>query len=314
MKRMRMIMWLAVGILVLAVPAFPEATVNQGQGQAIVTILPRSNSQALGAISQKDLTVEISGHKPRITGWVPLRGSESDLEMVLLIDSSARTSLGTQLGDITNFIRTLPNQVKVAVGYMNAGRAILSGPLSTDHAEVADQLRLPGGSAGSSASPYFCLSNLAKNWPSKDASARREVVMITDGIDNYYPRFDMLDPYVNAAIQDAVRARLVVYSIYWRGQGRAQGSISRGFDGQRQLERVSQATGGISYWQGAGVPVSFGPYFQNIALRIQNQYRLSFSSQSNGKPEVRRLSVKVIGPEVNVYAPQRVFIDNSREE
>jgi hypothetical protein len=279
MKRMRMIMWLAVGILVLAVPAFPEATVNQGQGQAIVTILPRSNSQALGAISQKDLTVEISGHKPRITGWVPLRGSESDLEMVLLIDSSARTSLGTQLGDITNFIRTLPNQVKVAVGYMNAGRAILSGPLSTDH-----------------------------------ASARREVVMITDGIDNYYPRFDMLDPYVNAAIQDAVRARLVVYSIYWRGQGRAQGSISRGFDGQRQLERVSQATGGISYWQGAGVPVSFGPYFQNIALRIQNQYRLSFSSQSNGKPEVRRLSVKVIGPEVNVYAPQRVFIDNSREE
>ena len=307
-----MIIWLVAGILAFVAPAFPKETVDEGQGQAIVTILPKNNRIALGTISQKDLRIKVNGHESNITGWVPLRGSESDIEIVILIDGSARTSLGLQLGDIENFIRNLPEHVKVVVGYMNAGRAVMTGPLSMDHAQVADQLHLPGGSAGSSGSPYFCLSNLAKNWPSKDASARREVVMITNGIDNYYPRFDPLDPYVNAAINNSVRARMVIYSIYWRGKGRFPKSM-RGFDGQSQLARLSKATGGISYWQGSREPVSFVPYFKDIALRIRNQYRLSFSSQLGGKPEVQNMSVKVIGPEVDISAPQRVFVGNSSE-
>ena len=45
--------------------------------------------------------------------------------------------------------------------------------------------------------------------------------MVTDGVDNYERRYDPDDPYVQAAINDAVRARLVVYSIYWMNQGRA---------------------------------------------------------------------------------------------
>ena len=137
--------------------------------------------------------------------------------------------------------------------------------------------------------------------------------MITNGIDNYYPRFDPLDPYVNAAINNSVRARMVIYSIYWRGKGRFPKSM-RGFDGQSQLARLSKATGGISYWQGSREPVSFVPYFKDIALRIRNQYRLSFSSQLGGKPEVQNMSVKVIGPEVDISAPQRVFVGNSSED
>ncbi len=308
----RILVWLAAGTLALAASAFPKPTADRGQGHAIVTVLSRQSGKAPEPIFQKDLKVKISGRESSVTGWVPLREPDSNLEMVILIDGSARANLGLQLGDIASFIRALPDQAKVAVGYMDAGRAVMEGPLSTDHAKAADQLRLPGGAVGSSGSPYFCLSDLAKKWPSKDASARREVVLITDGVDNYYPQFSTLDPYVDAAINDAVRARLVVFSIYWRNRGGENNSKS--FSGQSQLARLSEATGGISYWQGAGEPVSFRQYFDDIALRIQNQYRLSIQSQLYGKNEVQSLSVKAMDPDVSICAPGRVFVNNSSED
>jgi hypothetical protein len=315
MKKLGMAICMAAGTLTLIAPAFPEATTDQGRGQAIVTVLPKNDREAPVDILQKDLQVKVNGKESSVTDWVPLRGPNSDLEFVVLIDGSARSSLGRQLGDIASFIQSLPANVKVAVGYMDAGRAALAGPLSTNHDHVARELRIPSGRAGSSASPYFCLSDLAKYWPSKDHSARHEVVLITDGVDNYYRPFNPEDPYVQAAITDSVRAGLVVYSIYWRGRGRMSNSNSESFDdGQSLLAVVSQATGGVSYWEGTGEPISFSPYFDNIAWRLQNQYRLSFHSLLKGKPEVQSMKLKVGGPEAEVYAPQRVFVAHSSGE
>jgi hypothetical protein len=250
----------------------------------------------------------VNGKESSITNWVALSGPNSNLELVILIDVSARASLGLQLRDIASFIQSLPADVKVSVGYMDAGRAALAGPLSTNHAQVASGLRVPNGFPGSSGSPYFCLSDLAKHWPSTDLSARREVVLITDGVDNYSVRFDPEDPYVAAAITDSVRAGLVVYAIYWRDRGRMDDFNYASFDGQSLLAIVTQATGGTSYWEGRGNPVSFKPYFDDIAWRLQNQYRLSFHSPLKGKPEVESMALKIDGPAAEVYAPQRVFV------
>ena len=35
-------------------------------------------------------------------------------------------------------------------------------------------------------------------------------------------RYDPEDPYVETAVNDSVRAGLIVYSIYWKDMGRAQ--------------------------------------------------------------------------------------------
>ena len=51
--------------------------------------------------------------------------------------------------------------------------------------------------------------------------------MVTDGVDDYESRYNPDDPYVEAAINDATRARLVVYSIYWMDQGRADQTSMR---------------------------------------------------------------------------------------
>jgi hypothetical protein len=303
---------ITAGILCLAAPAFPQSE-NQGQGRAIVTILPKHDNDANASpaqISQQSLKIEVNGKESSVTGWRSLQGDQNALEVVLLIDSSARWTLGTQLDTLAKFVQHLPPTARVGIAYMQNGRAAFpgNGQLTDNKAEVLQGLHIPAGSPGESASPYFCLSDLAKRWPSQVIGARREVIMITDGIDYYQPRFDPDDPYVEAAIKDSVRAGLVVYSLYWQNQGQLDRSGFASNGGQSLLSEVSEATGGVSYWEGAGNPVSFEPYLDEISRRLHNQYELAFTTAFNGKPQVEALKLKLAAPGDKVDAPHQVFV------
>jgi hypothetical protein len=298
--------WLAAGLL-LAAPSVFAADSNQqeGQGSAVVTVL--QGQETPGGIPQQALQLKVDGKQSNVTGWMPLRGN-SKIELVVLIDDGARSSLGTQLNEMSKFIASLPPNATVAVAYMMNGRAVLSGPLTTDRAAVEHQLHLPlGGVPGISASPYFCLSDLAKHWPSADTAARREVVMVTDGVDNYDRRYDPEDPYVQAAIDDSVRARLIIYSIYWTSSGRFDRRAYGQSTGQNLLAEVTEATGGNSYWEGFGNPVSFQPYFGDIDHRLDNQYELDFMTPVGSKPQIENLKLKLSAP-VKLDAPQQVYV------
>jgi hypothetical protein len=107
---------------------------------------------------------------------------------------------------------------------------------------------------------------------------------------------------------DAVRARLVVYSIYWVGRGRIEGSEYENNAGQNLLQEVSQATGGKAFWQGYGNPVSFQPYFEELTRRFRNQYELDVVAPLNGKPEVENFKLKLSALGEEIDAPQQVFI------
>lgn len=309
MKNLRMAIWMVAGGLLLAAPAFAQGDKAMGQGRAVVTILPKGHGEMPAGISQQDLNIKVNGKPAVVTRWRPLRGPDDRLELVLLIDSSARNSLGSQFSDIEHFVNSLPPNTKAAIAYMMNGQALFAGPLSADHAKVLQALHLPGGSIGSSASPYFCLSDIAQHWPSGDRGARRAVVMVTDGIDNYERRFDPEDPYVQAAINDSVRAGLVVYSIYYEVQGRFDRSMYANNAGQSLLLEVEEATGGESLWPGVGNPVSFQPCFEKLTRYLGNQYELGFSARLDGKPTSETLKLKVTGLVADVTAPQQVFVD-----
>jgi hypothetical protein len=311
MKKLGMAIAVAAGALMIAAPAFSLKDDQLGQGRAVVTILPAHSGEQMANVSQQDLKLKINGKESSVTNWTPLRGPDSRLELMFLIDGSARASLGQQFGEITSFVKEMPANGKVGIAYMENGRAAMAAPLSSDAAQVLKGLRLSVGSPGSNASPYFCLSDLAQHWPSDDRTARREVVMITDGVDNYNRRFDPEDPYVEAAINDSVRAGLVVYSIYWQDQGRANSTEYETNAGQSLLQEVADATGGHSYWLGTGNPVSFEPYFADLRRRLNHQYALGFSSQLNGKPEVKTLKLDLHVASAKVEAPQKVFVTRS---
>lgn len=311
MMNRKMAIWMTAGALLLATPAFSQNEQVTGKGRAVVTVLSKQHVETPVNISQKDVSIKVNGKPSIVTSWAQLRGPEAGLELVILIDSSARTSLGSQYSDIEHFVNGLPPNTKAAIAYMMNGQSNFAGPLTADHAEVLRALHLPGGMPGSSASPYFCLSDLAKHWPSKDRGVRREVVMITDGVDNYERRLNLEDPYVLAAIDDSLRAGLVIYSIYWLNQGLADRTMYANNAGQSLLNQVTEATGGKNFWEGIGDPVSFQPFFEELTRRLANQYELGLSTQLNGKPATKSLKLKIDGIAVEVTAPSQVFIDRA---
>lgn len=316
LRKILTIFCVIVGAAAITAPAFAKTTDDLGQGQAIVTVLPLENHDSPVNISQNQLKATVNGKDSDIIDWKPLNGSNSDLELVIMIDGSTHPGIGLLLDDLAAFIRDLPAGAKVAVGYMDAGRTVLKGTLSTDRSQAIDALQIPSGTVGSNASPYFCLSDLAKKWPSDDARARREVIMITDGVDNYYPGYSPDDPYLQASIRDAIMARLVVFSIYMPNRGRMEDSWRASSVGQSLLTDVTGATGGYTYWDGGSRnPVSLRPYLTDIAQRLQNQYQLRFQSRLKGRTDLQRMRLKVVdGDMVEVFAPQRVHVSDMGTE
>jgi hypothetical protein len=292
--------------MLAAVPAFASSDSQQGQGQAVITVVPAKNAAA-APVNQQDLSLKVNGKDTNITRLEPLQGANSKVELVVLIDDSARTGLGNQINDVANFIKTLPPNAAVTVGYMDNGRAVLAGPPTMNRDQAVKALHIPMGVPEVNASPYFSLDDLVKNWPSSDPDARREVVMITNGVDNYDRRYDPYDPYVQTAINDAVKAHVMVYSIYWMDSGFLNRGMYAANTGQNLLLQVTGATGGNSYWIGLGNPVSLIPYFDDIKKRLDNQYELSFMAPSNGRLELANLKLKTNNG-TKVDAPQQVVV------
>jgi len=296
----------AAGAFLAVSPVFAQN--QQGQGRAVVTILPTQKNASVGQIATQTLKLKVDGKSSTVTSFVPLQDSNSPIELVLLLDSGARTSLGTQFSDIEKFVGEMPPNTRMAIAYMVNGQAQFASQLSSNAADVLKGLHLSNGIPGANASPYFCLSDLAKNWPSHDRTARREVLMVTDGVDNYERRFDPEDPYVETAINDSVRAGLVVYSIYWKDLGRFNSGWYETNAGQNLLLMITQATGGNSYWEGVGNPVSIQPFLQDLRRRLNNQYELSFTAPSHGKPQIANLKLDLHVPSAKVDAPQKVLV------
>lgn len=298
-------------LLVAACSAIAQKNSDQsGQGDAVVTVLPNHDNEQRVNVTQQDVKeIKADGKDAQVTGLVPLEGAQNPVELVFLIDSAARTSLGTQMSEISHFVQEMPPDTRMAIAYMQNGSAVFSGPLSSNPSQVLQALHVTAGPIGASASPYFCLSDLAKHWPSNNRAARRIVVMISDGIDYYDLRYDPEDPYVRAAVDDSVRNGLVVYFMYWADMGR----ISRmGFEqnaGQNLMLEVTDATGGYSYWQGLGNPVSFQPYLKDLRRRLANQFGLEFTAPlKDNNSQIERLDVKLSVPAAKVDAPKKVLV------
>ena len=155
--------FVAAGALLMTCgAAFAQKESMQGQGQAVVTVLPKEDSDALVGYAVADMKIKVDGKDASVTNWTSQRGAERTTELVILIDSGAQTSLTNQFEEIRGFIKETPANTKVALAYMENGRAAFAGPLSANGKEVLRGLHTPTGIAGSNASPYFCLSDLAR--------------------------------------------------------------------------------------------------------------------------------------------------------
>lgn len=272
----------------------------------VVTVEPKHGNEA-PTIRQEDVMVFEGHDRDTVTGWTPLKGDRAGLELFVLIDDELSTMVGNQLDDIRKFINEQPAATKVGVAYMQNGTArVLQDPTS-DHDQAAKVLRLPMGIGGANASPYFSLSDLVKRWP--QSNERRAVLMVSDGIDRYYGTGDLQDPYLEAAIDEAAKAGIIVSAIYSPGAGHYGHSYWQNYWGQIYLSELADRTGGEAYYIGfTGAPVTFTPYLDSLDRRLGNQYLLVFLAKPPKKAGWAHLRLRTEVQNVDLVSAGRAWV------
>jgi hypothetical protein len=279
--------------------------------QILVTVEPRHGS-SIPVINREDVKVMEGRNRDTVTDWVSAEGDRAALEFYILIDDQSRTTLGTQFDDIRKFINAQPASTKIGVAYMQNGVARIAQELTADHAQAANSLRLPLGPGGANSSPYFALSDLAKKWPASN-SVRHEVLMVSDGIDRYYGSGDLLDPYLQSAIDDAVKAGIIVSAIYSPGVGHFGHSYWQTYWGQIYLSELADKTGGEAYYIGmTGSPVSFSPYLDDLSHRLEHQYWLTFLAKPPKKPGWQQVRITTETKDVDLVSAGKVWVSSER--
>ena len=305
---------LTLTLFSLALPGLTAYAQQEGSTptQALVAFDSRSSVP----LTAKDVTVKVDNRATNLLNLAPM--SPSDAQVALLIDDGLRTSIAIELNNLRSFITSLPQGTEVFVGFMENGRVVSANNMpsfTTDRAAAAQSLRIPLGVRGVSASPYFCLSDFVKNWPAnaenqsdsqQSTHKARIVLMITNGVDPYNGSTSITNqnsPYVAAAVTDAQRAGVSVYSIYYNdaGFGRGRGS----FSGQSYLQQVAQGTGGATYYQGIGSPVSLAPFLKQFQNALADTYVATFPVEPTNKKMVT-LKLSTTLPKTKVNAPQEV--------
>ena len=187
---------------------------------------------------------------------------------------------------------------------MRNGTVQIAQHLTSDHAQAANALRLPLGSSGAYGSPYLSVTDLMKRWP--ESSNRREVLMITDGIDRFRGRLPhrglgFISPDVDSASVVAQRTGTMIHTIYARGVGRRANNFWEITNGQNSLAKLSDETGGESFFLGTHTPVSFRPYLDSLQRSFDNRYVLEFNAVPGKKAGLQyvKLTTEVAGVETH---------------
>jgi hypothetical protein len=316
---MRKHIFVAPAVLGLAIWMYGSPRISAQQAAAangvpthiVVTVEPHHGSD-VPSVNREDVMVYEGRDRDPVTEWIPAQGEHADLELFILLDDGSDASLGTQLGDVRKFIDEQPSSAKIGIAYMRNGTARVEQNLTSDHAQAAKALRLPIGANGANGSPYFSLSDLIKRWP--ESTARREVLMVSDGVDRYYGTGDIQDPYVDEVIESAQRGGIVVSAIYSPGVGHFSHSYWQTYWGQLYLAQVTDKSGGESYYIGFnGPPVSFAPYLNDLTRRLSHQYLLTFLAKPPKKAGLQKVKLRTELPNVDLVSADRVYVSPAVE-
>ncbi len=290
----------------------------QQEGPISTQVLVSFDSKAPVMPTADNVTIKVNNRPGTLQGFAPVPSNGT--QVAILIDDGLRLSRGRELDTLRSYGQGLPQGTEVFVGYMRNG-GVAPGyegetGFTTDLAAAAAAFRLPQGIPGASASPFFCLSDLVRNWPAgaesnpsaaapRPARKARFILMITNGVDPYNGSTSVLNqdsPYVQSSILDAQRAGVPVYSIYFGDAGfrRERSTVS----GQNYLSQVAESTGGISFYLGSGNPVSIAPYLKEFQLDVAQTYVATFPVSPSKDLASVKLSTNL--PKTKVRAASQV--------
>jgi len=276
-------------------------------GAATITVTAIAKKDAAPPrVAKDDVQLSVNKERKQAAGW-----SKGDsLALAILIDDSLGSNAASQWNDLKQFIMAQPPNTAIAVAYASNSSAMIAQDFTTDHALAAKALRIPRGELGAGSSPYLAVIDWLKRWPA--TGGRRSLLLVSSGIDSFRGNWGPFYPDVDTAVTDAQRGNVNIWSIYLPGASRRGHSFALANLGQNNLSKMTDETGGETYFLGTSAPVSIKPYLDEIRLHLGNQYLLTFAGDSGekGKFVTMRLKTELQGVQLshanNAYvAPSR---------
>ena len=255
-------------------------------------------------INREDVRVFESRNRLQVTGWIPLQGDQSSLELFVLIDDASNGDLASQFGDVRRFMNPQPPTTAIAVGYMQNGTVRTVRNFTKDHSEAGKALRIPLGSGAGGSSPYLSITDAIKHWPG--SPARHEILLISEGVDPLQP--GITDSYLDQAVSEAQRTGTQISAIYASRSGHFGHSLWRINQGQNNLSRLADETGGEAYFEGFETPIAFAPYLDKFADRLNHQYKLTFLAHAENKPTRQHVRLETEVPNAELVTADKVYV------
>ncbi len=270
-----------------------------------VVSVEAKHGKDIPAVEHKEDVRVLEGHnRLQVTDWIPLQGSEADLELLILIDEDTGQTVALQFDDLRRFMNAQPPTTAIAVGYMEYGTVRMAQNFTKDHDAAGKALRMPLGAVAVGSSPFLSITETIKRWP--ESKSRRAIFLVSDGIDPLQP--GITDTYLDQAVETAERTGTQVYSIYASGAGHFGHTLWRINQGQNNLSELTDKTGGEFYYQGLGTPVSFAPFLDEFAGRLSHQYRLTFLIKPEMKPSYRHVRLETEVSNAQLVTADRVYV------
>jgi len=280
---------ITVGFVVFASSAFgqPQSVAGDGATRGPgkpVTVPVTIRVEEETELQNIDLSIHEDGEPQTI---ISLRGigTNSPITLVVLIQEDLVPSVGNEIKDMAEFIRKLPKGSRVMVGYLRTGSLQVKQRFTTDLEKAASSLRPPTGSATNSPyNPYVEVIEALKRFEGQPLG-RRAILLVSDGLD-ISRGVDSSSPTQSVDLQRAInesqRRGVAVYSFYAPTIVAAANPVLIS-NAQSSLQRLSDETGGIPFFQGTGAPVSFVPFIRELDISLQKQAALTFLSTHLGK-------------------------------
>lgn len=311
--KIRTIHWIVAASLAGGLAwAATASRAQEGQEQgttpaSLVVSVEAKHGREIPPITIEDVKVFQGSTPDRVTEFTPLTGKDGGLQLYVLMDDSSDATLSLQFKDVRDFIAAQPAGTQIAVGYLQNGTVKTAQEFTTDREAAGHALRLPLGAAFGGPSPYLSVSDLMKHWPTYNG--RREILLLSEGVDELQE--GPVDSYLDTAIEDAQKAGVQAYAIYTSASGHLGHTYWRIYWGQYDLSRLADETGGELYWQGMETPVSFHPYLQEFANRLEHQYRLTFLARGK-KGSLQHVSLETSAKGVQIVGAHDVYVPESR--
>jgi hypothetical protein len=117
-----------------------------------------------------------------------------------------------------------------------------------------------------------------------------------------------INPDVDSASDVAMRTGTIIHTIYAPGAGRRGRNYWEATNGQSGIAKLSDVTGGESFFLGLQQPVSFAPYLDQLQNILNNQYLLSVSAQSGKKAQLQNVSINTEVAGVELASADAVWV------